>query len=185
MIVQAEEVIGFWMDEVGPDRWYKQDNELDAEIRRRFERAWRVARSGAYDKWMTTARGCMALLILLDQFPRNMFRGDESAFKTDRKALCIATKALKQGFDMRVEEPGRQFFYLPLMHSECLADQERCVRLIATRMPLSGEKNLPYAIEHRDVIRRFGRFPYRNEALGRRGTEAEHEYLASLNPAAA
>jgi uncharacterized protein (DUF924 family) len=178
MIVQIEDVNRYWLEEVGPDGWYQRDDARDAEIKHRFERAWRVARSGAYDHWTTSADGCLALLILLDQFPRNMFRGEDMAFKTDRKALCVAKAAIKQSMDLKIPEPQRQFFYLPLMHSESLVDQERCVRLFATRMPETGNNNMPFAVEHRDVIRRFGRFPYRNAALGRRATPAEEAYLA-------
>lgn len=106
-----------------------------------------------------------------------MFRGNDRAFSSDEKALVIAKKAITLGHDLRVDEHARQFFYMPLMHSECIVDQDRCVRLILTRMPVKGENTLKHARAHRNVIRRFGRFPYRNDALGRICTTSERRYL--------
>ena len=177
MWATPEEVTSFWLEEVGQDGWYKQDEQLDETIRSRFMETWRAAAAGDMDSWILRPDQTLALLILLDQFPRNMFRGSETAFSTDKKAVAVAKKALCLGHDLKVGEPGRQFFYLPLMHSECITDQDRCVRLFMTRMPQTGEANLPFAKEHRDVIRKFGRFPYRNAALGRRTTGAEMAYL--------
>ena len=171
------DVIRFWLEDVGPSGWYKSDPELDETIRERFLDLWRQGDAGELDHWTLRPEGALALLILLDQFPRNMFRGCERAFSTDPKALAIAKRALTKGFDLKINEPERQFFYLPLMHSESITDQDRCVRLILTRMPKSGEENLKHAKAHRDVIRRFGRFPYRNEALGRPTTPPEHAFL--------
>ncbi len=118
-----------------------------------------------------------SFLILVDQFPRNMFRGSPDAFATDSKARSEAKKAIDKKWDLRLPEPERQFFYLPLMHSECLCDQERCVRLMLTRMPESGEISLVHAKAHREVIRKFGRFPFRNEALDRGYTVPELEFI--------
>lgn len=173
----AEDVVSFWMNEVGPSRWYASDEALDAEIRERFTPLWRRAHAGELDDWMLRPNSALALLILLDQFPRNMFRGKPEAFVSDARALAVAKKAIAMGHDLSIDEPERQFFYLPLMHSENLTDQDRCVRLIMTRMPKTGDVNLPHARAHREVIRRFGRFPYRNEALGRASTAPEAEYL--------
>ena len=164
MWVKPEEVISFWLEEVGQDGGYKQDEQLDETIRSRFMESWRAAGAGELDNWMLRPDQTLALLILLDQFPRNMFRGSETAFSTDKKAIAVAKKALCLGHDLKVGEPERQFFYLPLMHSECITDQDRCVRLFMTRMPQTGGENLPFAKEHRDVIRKSGRFPYRNAA---------------------
>ena len=177
MWAKPEDILSFWLDEVGPEGWYKQDDDLDEAIRTRFLETWKAAAEGKLDQWMLRPDQSLALLILLDQFPRNMFRGVETAFSTDKKALAAAKKAICDGHDLKVDEPQRQFFYLPLMHSECLTDQERCVRLFMTRMPQTGGNNLPYAKEHRDVIRKFGRFPYRNDALGRNTTANEQAYL--------
>jgi uncharacterized protein (DUF924 family) len=178
MILDAEEVLRFWLGTIGPGRWYKPDPELDTRIRERFETLWRLAGDGALDNWMLTARGTLALMILLDQFPRNMFRGTAAAYRTDSRALKIAKQAIRRGYDKATLEPERQFFYLPLMHSEGLPDQERCVRLIKLGMPETGAENLDHARRHREVIRKFGRFPSRNQPLGRHDTEAERRYRA-------
>jgi len=170
-------VTDFWLNEVGPNGWYVEDAAIDADIRNRFEAAWDVARSGGYCDWKLRADTLLPLLILLDQFPRNMFRGNPKAFSTDKMARSAAKKAVDCKWDMRVPEPERQFFYLPLMHSECLADQDRCVRLIKSRMPLFCDVLLPHAKAHRDVIRKFGRFPYRNKALDRCNTVPEAGFL--------
>jgi uncharacterized protein (DUF924 family) len=179
MTHEADAIVQFWLDDVGPEGWYRSDPELDAQIRDRFEGLWRQAGDGALDKWMLCPRGALALMILLDQFPRNMFRGTAAAYRTDTKALKIAKQAIARGHDRATPEPERQFFYLPLMHSEGLPDQERCVRLIKLGMPDTGAGNLDHARRHREVIRKFGRFPSRNQPLGRPDTEAERRYRAS------
>lgn len=176
-VESPEAVLEFWLGEVGADGWYAVSAEVDATIVARFMDTWKAAKRGELDDWLLRPAHALALLIVLDQFPRNMFRDCGEAFSTDPKALCVAKKAISLGHDMKTGEPERQFFYLPLMHSESLVDQDRCVRLILTRMPQTGAHNLPYAREHRDVIRQFGRFPYRNAALGRRTTAAEAVYL--------
>ncbi|QIE57727.1 DUF924 domain-containing protein [Pikeienuella piscinae] len=183
-VATAEAVTRFWVDEVGPKGWYAVDEKLDERIRAEFEDTWRAAASGKLELWLLRPASALALLIVLDQFPRNMFRGDQKAFSTDAKALAAAKKAISLGHDLHAPEPERQFFYLPLMHSECLVDQDRCVRLILTRMPKTGAQNLPHAREHREVIRQFGRFPYRNEALGRVSTISERNFLAEHGYAA-
>jgi len=127
--------------------------------------------------WLTYPSGALAYIILTDQFPRNMFRGTGRAFSSDAIALAAAKSAIERGWDMAINEPARQFFYLPLMHSENLCDQDRCVRLMCKRMPESGASNLFHARAHREVIRKFGRFPYRNDALSRLPTGAETHYL--------
>ena len=129
--------------------------------------------------WLTYPSGTLAYIILTDQFPRNMHRNSGEAFATDGIARAAAKMAIDRNWDLRIDEPARQFFYLPLMHSECLADQERCVRLMMTRMPETGASNLVHARAHREVIRRFGRFPYRNEALARQTHGAEAAFLAA------
>jgi len=177
-MVSPEEVLRFWLDEIGPTGWYRNSETLDSEIRERFSGAWENARAGAYGMWLTYPGGTLAYVILTDQFPRNMFRGEGRAFSTDRAGLTAAKVAVNRGWDMRIDEPARQFFYLPLMHSENLCDQERCVRLICERMPEHGPDNLLHARAHREVIRRFGRFPYRNAALGRASTAPERAFEA-------
>ena len=169
-------VLAFWLDEVGPGGWYKSDAALDDKIRTRFSTL--VERAESLTPWLSRPRSALALMIVTDQFPRNLWRGEARAFALDPLALRLAKTALNLGHDLRTEEPARQFFYLPLMHSERLADQERGVRLFLLRAPKTGHKNLPHAIKHRDVIRKFGRFPSRNAALGRPDTEAERAYRA-------
>ncbi len=152
-------------------------NELDEKIRDRFEDAYNRAKEGSLSLWLTYPSGTLAYIILLDQFARNMFRGSSKAFEADKLARAAAKAAIARGWDVKIDEPARQFFYVPLMHSECLVDQDRAVRLFMTRMPEGGERNLLYAKAHREVIRQFGRFPYRNEALGRVCQAGESDYL--------
>lgn len=178
-MANPEEILSFWLDEVGPKRWYESSQDLDDEIRDRFHSDLVRATEGALSLWLTYPSGTLAYIILTDQFPRNMFRDSGEAFATDGIARASAKMAIDKGWDMRIDEPARQFFYLPLMHSECLADQERCVRLMLTRMPATGASNLLHARAHREIIRRFGRFPYRNEALERPSQVGEAEFLAS------
>ena len=173
-------VIAFW-EGVGEKKWFAVDPKLDAEIRKRFEQQWRKARDGKLEDWKQSAEGTLALLILLDQFPRNMFRGKGDAFSSDAKARDIARRALARGYDLAFPMAFRAFFYLPFMHSENLDDQDLCVKLIAERLGTSSV-NHPFALGHRDVIVRFGRFPMRNVALGRRSTAAEKAFIAKSSP---
>ena len=176
-MVTPEEVLEFWLDDVGPKGWYDVDETLDATIREKFGTAWQEACEGKYSLWLTHASGALAYIILTDQFPRNMFRGEGKAFASDAIALAAAKASIDKGWDKRIDEPARQFFYLPLMHSENLCDQDRCVRLMCERMPEMGASNLLHARAHREVIRRFGRFPYRNVALSRGSTAPEKAYV--------
>jgi len=177
MSTVADQIIDFWLNKTGEKAWYNPTDALDAEIRGNFEGHWHKAIAGTYSSWLVSPEKSLALMILLDQFPRNMFRSTAQAFASDALCLSLAKRAIVMGHDLKTSEPARQFFYLPLMHSESLMDQERCVRLMTLRMPLTGENNLKHARAHRDVIRQFGRFPYRNDALGRRSTDAEITYL--------
>ncbi len=178
-MVRPEDVLAFWLDDVGVEGWYGGGAELDAEIRSRFERTWQSLAGGSLSLWLTYPSGTLAYIVLADQFPRNMFRNSPQAFSTDVPALAAAKMAIAKGWDLRIDEPARQFFYMPLMHSECLSDQERCVRLMLTRMPETGASNLVHAKAHREVIRKFGRFPYRNEALARPMQAGEEAYLSN------
>lgn len=178
-MIGADEVLKFWLDEVGPKGWYAVDPKLDSTIRTRFGEAWRQAQEGKFGMWLTYPSGALAYIILLDQFPRNMFRGKADAFASDKAALAAAKIAVDHKWDLKIDAPARQFFYMPLMHSENLCDQERCVRLMKDRMPNGGEGFLIHAKAHRKVIRDFGRFPYRNEALSRNNTALEQEFLTN------
>lgn len=173
---EAARVLRFWLDEVGPAGWYAVDEAVDRRCADEFGAPMADALAGRLGAWRASPRGTLALLILLDQFPRNVHRGTAAAHAGDLRARALAMAAIGRGDDLQVPEPERQFFYLPLMHSESLADQERCVRLVLTRLPQTGAENLKHAVLHREVIRRFGRFPSRNRALGRPDTEAERAY---------
>jgi len=179
IMTTPEDVLSFWLDEVGPDGWYDASAELDDKVRTRFMAAYRNACDGTYGLWLTYPSGTLAYIILMDQFPRNMFRDEAQAYATDRHALAAAKGAINKGWDLQIDEPARQFFYLPMMHAENLSDQDRCVRLICERMGQDGDTNLLHARAHREVIRRFGRFPHRNAALGRASSEAEQGYVAA------
>ncbi|WP_289041603.1 DUF924 family protein [uncultured Aliiroseovarius sp.] len=173
-----DEIISFWIDEVGPKGWYESSAKLDNTIRARFMADWEAARDGARDDWQDDPKGALAFLILTDQFPRNMFRGDARSFATDPAARACADRAIAQGLDMQIGLPDRQFFYLPFMHSEAMEDQERCIELMAERMAdTPGQGDTLHARAHREIIRRFGRFPYRNDALGRDTTDEEQVFL--------
>jgi uncharacterized protein (DUF924 family) len=172
---RAQEILDYWLDQIGPGGWYAVDAAIDAEITARFGDLWAEGRRSALRGWSTQPGSCLAYLILLDQFPRNMFRGRADAFATDRLALAVAKDAIAKGLDERIGLPERQFFYLPLMHSELLADQDRCVRLFA--LSFGTGESLHHARAHREIIRRFGRFPYRNDALGRSTSPDERAFI--------
>jgi uncharacterized protein (DUF924 family) len=172
---RARDVLRFWLEEGGPEAWYRSDPDFDALIRERYEWLWEEALAGKLDAWRTKPKSCLALLIVLDQFPRNMFRGSAKSFESDPKALDVAVAALLRKLDRRIDMPERQFFYLPLMHSETAPDQDRAVRLFTIHEPEGG--NLQHARAHRHIIRSFGRFPYRNDVLGRKSTPGELAFL--------
>lgn len=168
---ESEEILAYWFGELTYEDWFTRNDATDETIRRRFEPTWRTWRENVPAAALLEADAALAAVILFDQFPRNMFRGTADAFATDPLGLALARNALAAGFDGAVEENRRSFFHMPFMHSERLADQERCVELFAGT---DGEK---HAVEHRDIIARFGRFPHRNRALGRQSTEDELAFL--------
>lgn len=173
-----QEVLSFWIDEVGEQGWYREDAEVDGAIRRRFGPIWEDMAQGQHRDWLCGAQGALAYLLVTDQFSRNMHRGSALSFATDAKARSAAKLAVLKGWDLRISGSLRQFFYLPMMHSEILSDQEHCMRMFLTRMPKS-DSNLRHARAHRQVIRDFGRFPYRNDALGRASTDHEQAWMAA------
>ena len=178
--ITPKDVLEFWLEKTPSDRWFASDPALDAEIRRRFEPAWRLGCAGRLSHWEHEPNGALALVLLLDQFPRNMFRGTAEAFASDPLAKEIAKRAIAQRRDLEVPASFRLFFYLPLTHSEHLPDQEQCVQLTKERL---GEQHFtyPYALAHKQAIERFGRFPARNAALGRTSTPDELAFLKT-NP---
>lgn len=175
--VTPETVLDYWLGELTPADWYAVDPKIDATIRERFLPDWERLAGGGKQGWLTGCVGSLAYVILADQFPRNMFRGEARAFSTDEKARDAARRAIDEGWDMVAPEPDRQFFYLPFMHSEDAGDQALCCRLFEEKMPETGADNLIHARAHEAVIRRFGRFPYRNDAFGRTTTAEEQAFL--------
>lgn len=167
----AREVLGYWFDEFGPDRWWTRSEETDATIRARFSDLWNAERHRAPKEFLATPESALAAVILFDQFPRNLFRGEARAFSTDRLARAITEGAIACVYDGGMSGHERHFLYMPFMHSENLADQDRAIRLFET---LGDEKALKFAREHHAIIARFGRFPHRNAALGRE-TRAEEK----------
>jgi uncharacterized protein (DUF924 family) len=169
----AADVLAFWRS-AGPDKWFKKDLAFDAEIASRFSALWRDAAAGALANWEAAPETALSLVLVLDQFPRNMFRSNADAFATDPLARNVAERAVARGFDQKVPASERLFFYLPFEHSESLADQERATALIGT---LGDPELTRWAELHADIIRRFGRFPHRNSALGRASTHEEQAFL--------
>ena len=166
------DVVAFWRA-AGPQRWFEKDAAFDDDIRRRFLKLHEAAAAGKLTAWEASAQGALALLILLDQFPRNMFRGQTRMFASDPLARAIASRAILNGFDGAFADL-RGFFYLPFMHSEDLADQERAIAFYRAHNDADG---LKWAERHADIIRRFGRFPHRNALLGRVSAPQEQEFL--------
>lgn len=171
---EARDVLKFWR-KAGPSMWFAKDDDFDRRFRERFLSAHEAAARGELEDWQGTAEGALALVILLDQFPRNAFRGTTRMYDTDALARRAADTSLASGHDQRVPLELRKFFLLPFAHSEDLADQERAVAL-ARRI---GQEDLKHAEHHRDIVRRFGRFPHRNQILGRESTPEERRYLAN------
>ncbi len=165
-------IIDFWM-EAGPEAWFRKDETFDQVFRQRHEHLHFMAARRELDDWNSSSHGVLALMILLDQFPRNAYRHTAHMYATDSLALAFARTAVDAGLDKQLDSPLQLFYYLPFCHSENLADQERSVQLYAS-LPASY---MPHAIEHMDVIERFGRFPHRNHILGRQSTPEELEFL--------
>ena len=182
---RVEDILNFWFGEpeggdCGKPRniWFVKNPHFDEEVRSRFYTDYEEAAAGHLSHWQTAPESCLALIILLDQFPRNMFRGEERSFATDEGALSAAQNAVERGFDKQMVPVKRWFIYLPYEHSENLGHQRQCVALFEQ---LAGDPDsastIDYAIRHFQVIERFGRFPHRNEILGRENTEEEAEFL--------
>lgn len=169
----VDDVLQFWFDELKPENWFAKDEQLDARIRERFGALHESLRTESIEV-PETARGYLAAIIVLDQFSRNLHRGSPLAFASDARALAFAKRALDQGFDRALEMRERKFLYMPFMHSEDKSMQARCVELFSG---IDDAESLRYAIEHRDIVERFGRFPHRNEILGRDPTPEEAEFM--------
>jgi uncharacterized protein (DUF924 family) len=177
MPAHPQDIIGFW-SAAGRQKWFGKDARFDDAIRLKFEPVHIIASRGGYDHWQDSAEGCLALLLLLDQFPRNLWRNSAHAFATDGKARAVARHAMSQGFDQQVDPALRSFVYLPFEHSEDLADQDVSIALCQGLLDDTGDgEPLKYALVHREIIARFGRFPHRNAALGRTTTAEEQAFL--------
>ena len=175
-LATPDEVLAFWRD-AGPEKWFSKDDAFDQACRDRFMPTYEAAARGDLNEWELTPEGALAVVLLLDQFPRNMFRGQRETYKTDPAALMVADRAIERGFDHKVEPEFRRFFYLPFMHSESLRHQERSVALNEAL----GEDSSKWARHHHDIIARFGRFPHRNALLGRESTPEEEAFLQENN----
>lgn len=167
------DVVGFWR-EAGPKKWFAKDDAFDETCRARFMESWERAGRGELAAWEESPEGALGLVLLLDQMPRNMFRGDPRTWSTDPQALAAAERALARGFDTKVEPALQAFFYLPFEHAEDLAAQERSVALYSI---LGEAEQLKWALHHHDIVKRFGRFPHRNAVLGRVTTPKEEAFL--------
>lgn len=177
---RVEEILDFWFggEAVYREAWFRRDEAFDREVRERFRGDYEKAAAGELDGWMDSPRGTLALILLLDQFPRNLFRDDPRSFATDGKAREVADHAVSTGLDRGLRPLERVFVYLPFEHSEDPEDQRRSVELFLALDPeLETPEVLDYAVRHREVIERFGRFPHRNEALGRATTPEEAAFL--------
>jgi uncharacterized protein (DUF924 family) len=176
MTESPQSIVDFWFSGAVRPLWFKSTPEFDNQLRERFEQLWRQAAAGKLDSWAKSAEGALALVILLDQIPLNIFRGKASSFSTEAKAREITGRAIDKGWDTTLTDVQKTFLYMPFMHSETPADQDRAVSLYQAA---GLEYNLKFARHHQDIIRRFGRFPHRNAILGRESTAAELAYLAS------
>lgn len=174
--MSAQAVLEFWFSGPASRHWFNSTPAFDTVIRERFETTWQEARDGALSSWELTPAGALALVIVLDQFPLNMYRGRAESFSTEAQARTVAERAIERGFDRQLSGDRLAFLYLPFMHSESLADQDRSVALFTAA---GLEKNLEFARGHRNIVRRFGRFPHRNRLLGRESSPEELEWLAS------
>lgn len=175
-MTDVSDVLRFWFEEASPEDWFAGDPAFDRRVRDRFAGLVAAAASGQLDGWRDSARGCLALCLLLDQFPRHLYREDARAFAHDVQARSVARLALERGFDLDLPAAHRLFVYLPLQHSEDLADQRLGVALCRERT--GDPEHAGYAERHLRIVERFGRFPHRNAVLGRQSTAEEEAFLA-------
>lgn len=170
----AAGVLEFWFDTLTPEQWWKRDDDVDTRIRERFSRLYESVSRHVPDDWLAIPAGRLAAVIVLDQFPRNMFRNDARAYGSDAAALALAEETIGMGWDSEIAPEKRAFLYMPYQHSEDAGMQARSVELFAA---LGDEENLDFAKKHKEIIDRFGRFPHRNSVLGRKSTPEEEEFL--------
>ena len=176
--MDSTEVSEFWFNELGPKDWFRQDDGIDTVVAKRFGSTYRAAAASELWSWRSTALGALAEIIVLDQFPRNMFRADPRAFATDPMALVLAQEALRRALDQDLSAPQKSFMYMPFMHSESALIHQTAAKLFSQP---GLEENLDFELRHKAIIERFGRFPHRNQILGRPSTPEEIEFLKT-NP---
>ncbi len=174
MTIRPRDILDFWFA-AGPEKWFKKSDTFDAEIRRRFGATHAEAAAGQLDEWMSDAQGSLALILVLDQFSRNLWRNDHRAFAQDAKALGLADEAVRRRHDVEVPVTARKWFYMPYMHAEDLKAQERGLAYVSER--LDDPETMKFAVDHADLIRRFGRLPPRKANLGRETTPEEQSFL--------
>ena len=174
-----ESIIKFWFEEITPKEQFKKDKDLDKKIKSRFRELLRKAKAGELDSWKNNPESVLALIILLDQFSRNIYRDDKKTFDGDELALNIAKEGIQEGFDKQINPKRRMFFYMPFMHSENIEDQEKCIKLLEelAKENKKAKRNLKYSIMHKNIIEKFNRFPHRNKILNRESTREEIEFL--------
>ena len=171
-----EEILHFWYSKPMSQHWFKSTPEIDANIRDQFESLWKKAAQGELNSWMQTAEGCLALIIILDQLPLNMYRGEAKSFSTEAQSIECALRGIAQGFDQQIPQSQLSFFYMPLMHSELMDHQDLSVKMFEQA---GLNENARFSRHHRTIIEKFGRFPHRNALLDRSSTPEEIEYLHS------
>lgn len=176
MQVTPTDILNFWFSEEVKPLWFNSTPEFDAHLKEKFGDVYQAALHGEFCDWQQSAEGCVALVVILDQFPLNMYRGLPESFDGEVKARSITKDAVNKGYDKQISNEQKAFLYMPLMHSENIADQDLSVKLFEAA---GLQENLRFAMHHRDIVQRFGRFPHRNKILGRPSTQAELDYLAS------
>ena len=174
--ITPSDIHNYWFSEKSKQYWFTSTPEIDNEIKQRYAKIWEDISSGDFNEWRDTADGSIALIIILDQFPLNMFRGDAKSFKTENMAVEVALNAINNGYDEELSNEKLLFLFMPLMHSENLGHQNLQVYLFK-----KYNFNLEFSQHHRDLVKKFGRFPHRNEILGRMSTMEELDYLLSDN----
>ena len=174
--VTPDSILDYWYSERMKKHWFNSTEKLDKEIKERYEPVWKAAIRGEYEHWKESAQGCLALAIILDQLPLNMFRGEVESFSTESMAIKVSKLAIAKGFDQQVDKDKLAFLYMPLMHSENMDDQNLSVSLFEKA---GLEENARFAKHHRDIVQQFGRFPHRNEILQRESSQSEIDYLNS------
>jgi len=175
-MIEPEEIIQFWYSEPMNKHWFKSTPQIDTLISEKYEALWRKARKGRLGVWKDSAEACLALIILFDQFPLNMFRGKPESFATEARSIQLTLHAIEQAYGKEIPQSQLSFMYMPLMHSESMQHQNLSVEIFKQA---GLNDNVRFAKHHRNIIEQFGRFPHRNAILGRESTQAEIDYLNS------